>query len=94
MMAVLYDLHAMHRGDFLGIPATNKHVVIPGIEFLRFRDGKIAEHWGIYDFMSTAAQIGAALIFTPGTYREIPSMPEIPLDGEISTGIEVAGNDQ
>lgn len=67
MLAVLYDLHAEHGGEFMGIPATNKPVVIPGIEFLRFEDGKIAEHWGIYDFISTAAAIGAKLEFVPRT---------------------------
>jgi predicted ester cyclase len=74
MLAVLYDLHAEHRGEFLGIPASNNHVVIPGIELLRFRGDKIAEHWGIYDFVSTAEQIGARLVLTPGTphYRQPP----------------------
>ncbi len=65
MLAVLYDLHAQHAGDFMGIEATNKDVVIPGIEFLRFKDGKIAEHWGIYDFLTTAAELGAKLTFIP-----------------------------
>jgi len=65
MLAVLYDLHAVHRGDFIGVSATNRNVVIPGIEMLRFRDGKIAEHWGIYDFEATAAEIGARMVFTP-----------------------------
>lgn len=83
MLAVLYDLHAEHRGDFLGLPASNNHVVIPGIELLRFRDDKIAEHWGIYDFESTAAQIGAKLVFLPGTphYRQPPLDTEAPADG-------------
>jgi len=65
MLAVVYDLHARHRGEFLGIEATNQQVVIPGIEFLRFRDGKIAAHWGIYDFMTTADEVGAELRFVP-----------------------------
>ena len=72
MLAVVYDLHARHAGDFLGVPASNRHVVIPGIEMLRLRDDKIAEHWGIYDFMATAAETGARLVFTPleeGTSR-------------------------
>src|SRR5262249_13015124 len=28
-LAVLYDLHAVNKGDFLGVPATGNHVVIP-----------------------------------------------------------------
>jgi predicted ester cyclase len=78
MLAVLYDLHARHTGEFLGIQPTGRNVTIPGIEFLRFRDGKIAEHWGIYDFMSTAEEIGAALMFTPHALTSIPRRPEIP----------------
>lgn len=62
-LAVLYFLHATHRGPFMGIAPTNRHVVIPGIEVLRFEDGLIAEHWGIYDFMATAEEIGATLVF-------------------------------
>lgn len=65
MLAVLYDLHARHAGPYMGIEATNKEVIIPGIEFLRFKDGKIAEHWGIYDFITTAEEIGAELTMTP-----------------------------
>jgi predicted ester cyclase len=77
MLAVLYDLHARHAGEYLGIPATNREVVIPGIEFLRFRNGKIAEHWGIYDFISTAEEIGADLTFTPRSEATTPRRPEV-----------------
>jgi len=76
-LAVLYNLHAVHRGDYLGIHATNRPVTIPGIEFLRFEDGLIAEHWGIYDFRETAAQIGAALSLVPRTV-ELPPRPRHP----------------
>jgi predicted ester cyclase len=77
MLAVLYDLHARHAGEYLGIPATNREVVIPGIEFLRFRDGKIAEHWGIYDFMTTAEEIGANLTFVPRADSVAPTRPQV-----------------
>jgi predicted ester cyclase len=77
VLAVLYDLHARHAGMFMGIEPTNQSVTIPGIEFLRFRDGKIAEHWGIYDFISTAEEIGADLTFTPKAIRGVPRRPEV-----------------
>jgi predicted ester cyclase len=67
ILAVLYDLKAQHIGEFMGIQPTNRPVTIPGIEFVRFENGKIAEHWGIYDFMSTASEIGAELTLTPRT---------------------------
>jgi predicted ester cyclase len=77
LLAVLYDLHARHKGEYLGIKATNRRVVIPGIEFLRFEDGLIAEHWGIYDFRETASEIGAQLTFMPRT-MELPPKPKHP----------------
>jgi predicted ester cyclase len=70
-LAVLYDLHAEHKGNFLGIPATGNHVVIPGIEVLRFEDGMMAEHWGIYDFLVTAREIGARLVLEAASYESV-----------------------
>jgi len=79
-VAVLYVLEGVNSGPYMGIEATNKVVDIPGIEFVRFEDGKIAEHWGIYDFLSTAEEIGATLSFTPRSYG-MPRRPEIPWAG-------------
>jgi predicted ester cyclase len=70
-LAVLYDLHADHKGGFLGIRATGNHVVIPGIEILRFEDGMMAEHWGIYDFMVTAGEIGARMVFKSASFESV-----------------------
>lgn len=83
MLAVLYDLHARHTGEFMGIKPTNQEVVIPGIEFLRLRDGKIAEHWGIYDFLTTAEAIGTNLTFVPRSQAGDPMRPEIPWRREL-----------
>jgi predicted SnoaL-like aldol condensation-catalyzing enzyme len=78
ILAVLYDLHAKHTGNFLGVEPTNREVVIPGIEFVRIRDGKIAEHWGIYDFLTTAEEIGADVTFHPRQDPGQPARPEVP----------------
>jgi predicted ester cyclase len=78
LVAVLYNLHARHAGDYLGVPATGADVVIPGIEFVRFRDGRICEHWGIYDFMTTAEEINADLVYAPRKQAEAPRRPELP----------------
>jgi predicted ester cyclase len=85
VLAVLYNLHSKHTGEYLGIEPTGKSVVIPGIEFVRFVDGRIAEHWGIYDFFSTAEEIEANLTFTPRA-EGIARRPEIPWGGPIPTG--------
>jgi len=78
LLAVMYNLHAQHRGEFMGIEPTNREVVIPGMEVVRIRDGKIAEHWGIYDFIRTAEEVGAALTFVPMTAAGEPKRPEVP----------------
>ena len=85
MLAVLYDLHARHTGEFMGINPTDREVVIPGIEFVRLRDGKIAEHWGIYDFLTTAEEIGANLTFVPRVPPGEPARPEIPWRRKLRT---------
>ncbi|MFC3448582.1 ester cyclase [Amycolatopsis speibonae] len=38
-----------HTGEFMGMKATGKRFAIGGMDAFRFRDGKIAEHWGVYD---------------------------------------------
>jgi predicted ester cyclase len=70
-LAVLYHLHATHSGSFMGIGPTKRHVVIPGIEILRFENGMMAEHWGIYDFMVTAQEIGTKLIFKAAEFGSV-----------------------
>lgn len=54
-----FTLEGTHRGDFYGIPATNRKVVAEGVDLLRFREGLIAE-WIYYeDALSVFAQLGA-----------------------------------
>jgi len=49
-VAIRSTLHGSHRGEFLGIPATGKHVALPGIDIIRFdEEGKMIEHWGLFD---------------------------------------------
>jgi steroid delta-isomerase-like uncharacterized protein len=38
-----------HRGEFLGVPATNRKVSVPMGDYVRFADGKVVEHWGVTD---------------------------------------------
>jgi predicted SnoaL-like aldol condensation-catalyzing enzyme len=42
-------LHFEHTGEFMGIPATGRRFAIGGSNTFRFQDGKIAEHWGVFD---------------------------------------------
>jgi predicted ester cyclase len=45
-------------GEFLGIAPTGRHVSVMGFGWVRVRDGKIAEHWGLIDELGLLDQIG------------------------------------
>ena len=77
VLSVLYETRARHAGTYMGIPATNRPVRIPGIKFARFEDGLIAKFWGVHDFQETASEIGAALTLTPRGF-ELPAIPKHP----------------
>jgi steroid delta-isomerase-like uncharacterized protein len=44
---------------FLGRPATAKAFAADKVSIFRIVDGRIAEHWGVFDQMSMLAQLGA-----------------------------------
>jgi predicted ester cyclase len=48
------------RGSFLGVPPTGNAIDVEIIDICRFDGGKIAEHWGYSDRLSTLEQLGAA----------------------------------
>ena len=47
-----------HQGQLGPLPGSGKHVAWDVIDVCRFRDGKIAEHWGVPDRMGILEQIG------------------------------------
>jgi steroid delta-isomerase-like uncharacterized protein len=47
-----------HKAEFLRIPATGKSATWTEIQFFRFRDGKVAEHWVDVDLFSWFTQLG------------------------------------
>jgi steroid delta-isomerase-like uncharacterized protein len=49
---------ATHEGDFLGRPATGRHVHMEGMVFSRIEDGKIAEEWRVIDTAGLLQQLG------------------------------------
>ena len=51
------SFHATHKGEFFGVPPTNKKVVMDVIDIVRLRDGKFVEHWGILDMQNLMQQI-------------------------------------
>jgi steroid delta-isomerase-like uncharacterized protein len=47
------------KGEFMGVPATGKHVSFGVIDIIRIANGKFVEHWGQMDSMSLMQQLGA-----------------------------------
>jgi len=47
-----------HRGEFLGMPATNHTASVAGTSIYRIEAGKIVEQWVNWDLMSLIEQLG------------------------------------
>lgn len=57
-VAVRFTAHGVHKGDFMGLPATGKPITMTGIEVFRIKDGKIAELWGEANLLGLMQQLG------------------------------------
>lgn len=53
-----WALEATHKGDYMGIPATNKQIALTGIYIIRLEDGKQVEWWLEADFLGLMQQLG------------------------------------
>ncbi len=50
-----------HQGEFMGMAPTGKSFTVDSIDIVRFGDdGKMVEHWGLFDQMSLMMQLGLA----------------------------------
>lgn len=58
----IWTANFTHKGEIMGIPATEKAMVLKGIEVLRIEDGKIAEIWICKDNLGMMKQLG---VFPP-----------------------------
>ena len=58
-VAYLYSISGTHKGDFMGIPASNKEVNIKGMTILNMEEGKCAQAWGVLDMLTLMQQVGA-----------------------------------
>lgn len=53
-----YTFTATHSGPMLGMPPTNKSFTISAMDFVRFENGTMREHWGLIDIPSMMIQLG------------------------------------
>jgi predicted ester cyclase len=59
--------HAVHRGEFQGIPPTGKPVTMTGISILRLTDGKVVENTVELDQLGLLQQLG--VVPAPGSTK-------------------------
>jgi steroid delta-isomerase-like uncharacterized protein len=57
-VAARFTAYGVHKGAFMGLPPTEKPIVMTGIEIFRIEDGKIAEIWGEANLMGLMQQLG------------------------------------
>lgn len=50
-----------YKGEFQGIPSTNKKINIRSANLYRIENEKIAEHWDVVDQLNLLQQTGATL---------------------------------
>jgi len=58
-VAARYTMTGTHKGEFMGIPATNRKVTVRAISIDRIVGGKFVEEWGMFDTLSLMRQLGA-----------------------------------
>ena len=56
--ACMFSMTGTQKGEFLGIPPSDKQVRVDGMIFFRFKDSKIIERWEVIDILSAAKQLG------------------------------------
>jgi steroid delta-isomerase-like uncharacterized protein len=48
-----------HEGEFGGRPPTGRRFAVASVGIFRVADGRIAEHWGVFDQLAMLGQLGA-----------------------------------
>ena len=59
LVATYKTFTGTHTGDFLGIPATGRRATIRVMDFVRYHDGLVDEHWNVVDFAGLQTQLTA-----------------------------------
>ena len=57
-VAVRWSGHGTHNGDVMGIPPTGNEVNVEALSIFRLRNGRIAEHWTVWDTLTMLQQLG------------------------------------
>lgn len=63
-----------HRGEFMGVPATGRHVEVHGVTVGRLSHGRIHEETVYYDRLGFLEQVGAQIGAAPGPAHEVAAL--------------------
>jgi predicted ester cyclase len=55
---VRLDIHATHTGDLGELKATGKRIKVPVLDLFQMRDGRLVEHWALFDNLGMLKQLG------------------------------------
>jgi predicted ester cyclase len=61
IVVVFLNGYGTHKGEFLGIPPTNKPVSIRSAELYKIKNERITGHWYVMDQLNLLKQTGALL---------------------------------
>jgi steroid delta-isomerase-like uncharacterized protein len=64
LVVLHFTVQGTHRGEFMGMPATGREVMIQGVDIFRLIGDKIAEQWVVMDVLGLMQQLGAIPIPT------------------------------
>jgi predicted ester cyclase len=53
-----FTMTGKHVAPFMGVPATNRSIELPGITMMRFSAGRVIERWSSADLFALMVQIG------------------------------------
>ena len=59
-VVVRITMSGTHRGEFMGMPPTNKGFKVQAIDIIEVHDGKATAHWGQTDQAAIMEQLGLA----------------------------------
>jgi hypothetical protein len=65
LLSCRFTLSGVHSGNFMGVPATGRPYVLPGITIIRHANNRAVERWSCADLLGLLIQLGA--IPTPPT---------------------------
>lgn len=57
-VAVRWSGHGTHSGEVMGIAPTGNEIEVEALSLFRLRNGKIAEHWAVWDTLTMLQQLG------------------------------------